>query len=486
MAHVNQPSWDSRSRREAREASALPLAVAFALTVALALLGAGASDGSGSGTATSAGAGAGTGGADSDAPRPFELVTPIEVKTKTASGHAVKGKVERWDAETFAGTFGTRRWDEFAAPELNRVFRMLMDEKSAVQWITLGERLLEQSNGEKMAETAFGRAKRLDKASAPEIDAARGRAAERRRMLAEQRLQDILPDGDLGSKPWPIMSDEEQKEAVAEMKKDAERMMRDAGTRLSLVETKYFLLYSELSAQETSRWAGQLDGMYEMVMQLFQVEPGINLFWGKAVVFIFPNRERFRLVQASAFGSRVPDGVVGLCNIKGPKVFVNSYRDSDELQFTAVLLHETTHGIMHRYLTPAKLPEWANEGFAERIAHMAMQRVNLRSPVDKSRRGQGVNYIRNRGDLALVMRMNYQDGSWPGENAIGYAVGYVLCNFMLDVVPRVAPKRGKDRFKDWVIAVKGGKPWEKALAEDFGFPVETIAAEAVKWYRTND
>lgn len=470
MAHMNQPSRDATNTRLDRRNMGRKCSIAVVGALLLVLIGAG------NGAP-----------ADKDAPQPFELRSPIEVKARTASGTTVKGTVDRWDDQSFSGSFGTRRWDELAAPELNRVFRMLMDEKSATQWITLGERLMEQLNGEKMAETAFNRAKKLDKQSVSSIEQARKRAAERRRILAEQRLQDILPEGaDFGAMPWPILTDEAQKAAIAEMKKDAERIMRDAGTKLPLVETKYFLLYSELSTQETSRWASQLDGMYEMVMQLFQVDPGINLFWGKAVVFIFPNRERFRLVEASAFGYRTPEGVVGLCHMKDAKVFVNSYRDNDELKFAAVLLHETTHGIMHRYLTPARLPAWANEGFAERIAHMAMQRANLRSPVDTMRRGQGVNYIRNQGDIAKVMRMSYQDGTWPGENALGYAVGYVMCNFMLDVVPRMAPKKGKDRFKDWVIAIKGGKSWEKALAEDFGFPVETIAAEAVKWYRTND
>ena len=115
-----------------------------------------------------------------------------------------------------------------------------------------------------------------------------------------------------------------------------------------------------------------------------------------------------------------------------------------------------------------------------------MKRANLKSPVDRNRREQGLQYIRQSGDLARIMKMNYQDGSWPGENAVGYAVGYMLCNFMLDTVPRLAPKRDKDRFKDWVIAVKGGKPWEKALVEDYGFSMEQIATEAVRWFRTND
>jgi len=415
------------------------------------------------------------------------LPRPIEIRTKTYEGAQVRGMLEKWNDEAFTGTFGARRWTELPAPELNRVYRMVMDERSAEQWIALGELLMQVKGGDRMSETAFSRARRLDKESGPAIEAARVRGTEKKRIESERRLRDILPEGqDFDARPWPILSDTERSAATDEMKKDAERIMRDAGASMPLIETKYFLLYAELPPQEAARWASQLDGMYDMVMKLLHVEPEMNLFWGKAVVFIFPTRERFRVVEASAFSFMVPEGVLGLCHMKGPKVFINSYRDADEFMFTSVLLHETTHGIMHRYLTPKRLPTWANEGFADRIAHMAMTRVNLRNPMDRLRREQGVAYMRQSGDVARVMRMDYENGTWPGENSVGYAVGYMLCNFMLDVVPRLTPPKGKDRFKDWVVAVKGGKPWDKALADDYGFSAEVIAAEAVKWFRTND
>ncbi|MBX3355346.1 MAG: hypothetical protein KF724_06580 [Phycisphaeraceae bacterium] len=415
------------------------------------------------------------------------LPRPIEIRTRTVSGTIVRGMLERWDEQGITGSFGTRRWSELPAAEINRIRRMVMDERSAAEWIALGELLLEAADGEKLSDAAFVRARRLDRDAGPAIDAARERGTERRRVAAEQRLRSILPEGgEFDAKPWPILSASEQSAATEEMKKDAERIMRDAGASMPLVETKYFLLYSELQPRQTAFWASQLDGMYEMCMRLLHVELGINLFWGKAVVFIFPTRERFRVVEASAFGTMVPDGVLGLCHMKGPKVFINSFLGNDELMFASVLLHETTHGIMHRYLTPMRLPTWANEGFADRIAHMAMSRANLRNPMDALRREQGVRYLRQRGDVARIVRMRYDDGSWPGEEAIGYAVGYVMTNFMLDTVPKLAPARGKDRFKDWVVAVKSGKPWEQALREDFGFPIETLADELVKWHRTND
>jgi len=37
-----------------------------------------------------------------------------------------------------------------------------------------------------------------------------------------------------------------------------------------------------------------------------------------------------------------------------------------------------------------------------------------------------------------------------------------------------------------VRAIKGGKPWEQALREDFGHPVEAFAPTVEQWYRTRE
>lgn len=495
-AHATRPVRAERAAARATHYAvvvtlfAVLVAAPFAVGAQVPDGGRGTAAGTSAGGAGAGSAGSAAGAADSTTVEEIVLPRAIEVRTKTLSGTPVRGMVERWSVTGFAGSFGARRWDELAAAEINRVYRMVMDERSAEQWLALGELLTSIPDGDRLAETAFQRVRRVDKdaaRAAAAVEAARARGAERKRVNAEKRLQENLIGGDLdGTRPWPILSDEERREALEEMKRDAERIMRDAGAVMPLVETKYFLLYTELPAKETAFWASQLDGMYEMCMELFQVPQGLNLFWGKAVVFIFPSRERFRVVEAAAFQHMVPEGVTGLCHMRGPKVFINSFRDKDELAFASTLLHETTHGIMHRYLTPKRLPTWANEGFAERIAHTAMARANLRNETGERRRKQGVKYMRTNGDVARVVRMRYGDGSWPGEDAIGYAVGYVMCNFMLDVVPRLAPSTDKDRFKEWVVAVKRGKPWEQALVEDYGVPIETLASEAVKWHRTND
>ena len=112
--------------------------------------------------------------------------------------------------------------------------------------------------------------------------------------------------------------------------------------------------------------------------------------------------------------------------------------------------------------------------FAEIVANATVRN----SPVDQTRRPQGLDYIRNAGSIDQVMAMNYEDGTWPGENAVGYAVGYLLCDLMLD--------RNRQGFADWIKAVKAGKDWREAMAAQYGASAEKVAAYAANWYRTND
>jgi hypothetical protein len=204
------------------------------------------------------------------------------------------------------------------------------------------------------------------------------------------------------------------------------------------------------------------------------VPKGVNLFWGKAVILAFQKQDTFRLAEAAIFNHKAPPNLRGVCHMKGPQVYINIYRGNDELEFASTLVHETTHGIVYRYATPVQLPDWANEGFAEWVARTCVPR----SKVDASRRPQGLAFFRQGGDAGKIMAMSGKEGTWPGDNAIGYSVGYLLVDLMIADRPQ--------KFGTWVKSVKGGAPWRKALGEDFGVAPAMLSQSASQWYRTND
>ena len=225
------------------------------------------------------------------------------------------------------------------------------------------------------------------------------------------------------------------------------------------IETRYFLFYSDLSRRDTMEIAGVLDSMYERVIEMLRLPKGMNLFWGKCGILVCRDAERFQMIESLAFNNNRLAG--GYFHAIGPRSFVNIYRDHSG--FYEVMVHETVHAIMHRFLSPVSLPTWANEGFAEYIAANSSRGTK----VDRMHQSDGIHYIRQRGSVLDIMRMNYADGSWAGPGQVGYAVSYLMIDLMVS--------QNSAGFVDWIRAVKAGKPWEQALADQFGSDPATTA-----------
>ena len=47
-------------------------------------------------------------------------------------------------------------------------------------------------------------------------------------------------------------------------------------------------------------------------------------------------------------------------------------------------------------------------------------------------------------------------------------------------------RQNEKGFFDWVRAVKAGKPWDQALADQFGSDPDTAARIIEQWYRKNN
>lgn len=420
-----------------------------------------------------------------------ELAKPTQVKFRLRDGKRMNGKVIAFDGDAFEGTTSgdgalpRTKWSDVHMDDLESLAGKILDEKDVDQLILKGELLLSVGRV-KAADAAFDRAERAAKAlkgaaasdAKSRIAGARVRGADKLidaehdfRITKHAEMSSRIPKIDGGAAPWPVLTREEHEAAVAAMKKRAEEICQVSGMQAIPVETRYFLLYAATKREAVEECARSLDAMYEKVLELFGIPAGLNLFWGKAVILLQPSEEKFRLVEQAAFGAMVPRGVVGLCHQVGPQVYVNIFWTDDQDRFDSTLLHETVHGIVHRYHSPARLPDWANEGLSEYIAAVSFKT----SPVDKERRPQALDFIRGGGNVAEVMRYNYRDGSWPGPNAIGYAVGYVIVELMIRQQP--------DRFGAWLRAIKGGKHWEAALIEDFGYTVDQFGARAVDFYK---
>jgi hypothetical protein len=254
---------------------------------------------------------------------------------------------------------------------------------------------------------------------------------------------------------WPKLDLEEQADEVDQLNLFAREAARTLDRPLRLRETKFFLFYSDLPQNEADRWAGLLDKMYDRLSELFETGKGVNIWKGKALVFVFASAQDYRRFQVKMHDTN-PGKSVGMCHsFDDGSVHIAFYRQPNERTFAHVLVHESVHGFLHRYRSPAWLPGWVNEGLAEVIAaELVHQPVRAESRPNTARAG----FLGHRGFGGLMNKEALE--AWQ------YPVAETLCAYMI--------RQSQDRFVDFINGIKDGLPWEESLEKRYGVTRERL------------
>jgi len=421
--------------------------------------------------------------------RADDLDQPLRVRFTLNDGASVSGTITRWDQEHLTGTFGTRPWLDLHPDDIWRIYRAVMDRNSVDQWINLGRLLLlaeaddaAEADARKHAQHAFRRAVRLDDSAAERIARVRleieriltERAQHRRQIEAEQLATDHPEGRDYPADPWPMLTDQQQQLNTEAMKGHARDAMDKAGIDASLIETDRFLFYSELTRDDALRWARLLERCYETLAHVVDADSEGNVFRGKAVVLAFEDYDRFRLTEAELFDHLSPRSTHGRMQPRDEKVFINVWRNPDEVAFGELLCRLTTYAFLHRHITPKRLPAWANDGLGYYVSAHTFEQ----SLIERSRRPVGLRLIRQHpGDVPTLLSLGYGDEHWPGPDDVGPAVGFLFIELLL--------REDSRAFAQWVRSVKTSSDWRDALAEAYGTPYPNILRHFVRWYRVN-
>src|SRR4051794_10189059 len=177
-----------------------------------------------------------------------------------------------------------------------------------------------------------------------------------------------------GVEPWP--EDETDEEHAAALKKS--RDMADEVVSLfpgcQIHETRHFLLVSNIPPQQIAPYIASLDRMYDFMCQLYGVSRKHKVWLGgKAPIFAFLEKEEFdnfedRYFPEARQALKSLGSVYGLSHLsKTGEVTIACYRGNDPNDFGQMIVHETSHGFIHRYKTKAQLPNWVDEGMADLI-----------------------------------------------------------------------------------------------------------------------
>lgn len=264
--------------------------------------------------------------------------------------------------------------------------------------------------------------------------------AEREQWLARLKAR--------GVKPWPEINDQQRQRAIEKHKQFAQEV-RQSVPSLRMVETGRFLFCSNIPPQQIRPYIATLDKMYDMMCGMYGVKLGTPVWRGKALVVAFLEKEQFVAFEQKYMDNEDTGGAYGLChNRPNGDVIISCYRGDRPSEFAKMLVHETSHGFIHRYKTPVRLPSWVNEGMADWIADKLV-------PEDKSVERQqkaALNRMRQSryvGDDFFKTRGNIEFSQ--------YGIASSLTAFLIQLDAR--------KYAQFIQLMKEGVPCEESLRQ---------------------
>lgn len=217
------------------------------------------------------------------------LPEPMSVRFHRAEGQEVTGQLTTWDAEGFEGSFGRFVWTDLDTAEAWHLHAQVINPDSAEEWLSLGRLMIRMPDGRRRADRALRWAVWLDR----ELSA-----------IAQQFAAEADPGGDAAGEepnssiarragaagvharrppgpPWPKLTDEQQAQAVRQLKEESATVFEAMKADFALFESPFFfLLYTDLPAQDARMWLERLDVVYHSLALTLKLPEGAQRFLG--------------------------------------------------------------------------------------------------------------------------------------------------------------------------------------------------------------
>lgn len=289
-------------------------------------------------------------------------------------------------------------------------------------------------------------------------------AAERRASIqadqaAEVRSEWVERAKKNGVKPWPELTKDEHAAAIEEHQKLMEEVDQ-ALPGMQLYETHEFLFFSNIPPNQIAPYTAALDAMHDMMCHMYGIKRGEPVWRGKCLVMAFLNKAEFIHFEQTYLKNDDPSGAYGYCHPYGDgRVIISCYRGDRPADFAKMLVHETSHGFIHRYRTPVHPPSWINEGMADWIAARLV-------PTSRSvayRESKALQTMRQTGSMGGGLFK-------PRGNIEGwqYGVASSMTNFLIN--------QDSAAYTRFIQGIKEGLSWQDSLKEHYqATPEEMIA-----------
>jgi hypothetical protein len=269
-------------------------------------------------------------------------------------------------------------------------------------------------------------------------------------------------------------------DAIASVMKKADewgKKMYGVASKTHRIETPHFVIYSAWRKGDDARLKGIYEKLYAGLCKQFDVPATENIWIGKLPVYAF--WEKMDFVSFSVAACKIPlataqqaGGFAGRHGFYqyvclGP-VMMKGMRKSDaKTWFYELLVHESTHAFLVRYINSHHLVNWLNEGIAEMLAATFVPKGGT------SRKLQAAHAMVKRGEGAKFLPM-LTARNIPLESA-AYGAAQSLARFLVF--------RGKSKFIELVYELKRGTGSEEALKKVYGMTHKGLLQQWAKKIR---
>ncbi|MFM8736030.1 MAG: hypothetical protein ACKOC8_12670 [Pirellulales bacterium] len=258
-----------------------------------------------------------------------------------------------------------------------------------------------------------------------------------------------------GVQPWPPLTAEQHAAEERELEAYVAEVQK-LFPRLKLTRTHEFLVATDIPPDQMAPYVAGLDRMHDVLCDLYGIPRGESVWRGKCLVIAFLDEADF-----CAYEQRFQDldakGVHGLCHQRSDgRVITACHRGGDAPAFAHMLVHETSHGFNHRWLSPERLPSWLNEGLAEWVGATVVT-TSDQVPLKEA---AALQLMRSRGDLGPQFFDRHP------LDTVQYGIASGLVRFLV--------KRDPGKFTAFVRGIKEGMPAGTSLEKAYGGSLDEL------------
>jgi hypothetical protein len=258
-----------------------------------------------------------------------------------------------------------------------------------------------------------------------------------------------------GVEPWPRLTAEEHTAEVEALEAFVAKV-QERFPKLVVSTTHEFLVASDIPAPQLAPFVANLDAMHDFLCDLYGIPKGEPLWKGKCLVVAFLDEADYTAFEATIMNADT-QGTHGVCHQRSDgRVITACHRGSDPAAFAHMLVHETSHGFNHRWMSSQRLPNWLNEGIAEWVGARVVKNSD-QVPIKEARAAA---FMRSQGTLGP----DYFTAANIDPVQYGMASGMV----------RMLIGRDARKFAEFVRGIKEGTPVEESLERSFGGSLDDL------------